>query len=62
MISKMREKRFFAGMTLADLWLKTKINQGKLSQLERGIFIPTQKEKEAIARALKSSVKEIFPE
>lgn len=61
MISKMREVRFFAGMTLADLWLKTHLSQSKLSQIERGIFVPTQREKEIISKALKSSTEKVFP-
>lgn len=61
MISKMREMRFFAGLTQADLWLKTRISQSKLSCIERGIFQPTQREKEIISKALKASVQEVFP-
>jgi DNA-binding XRE family transcriptional regulator len=62
MKNKIRELRFFKGLTQADLWLKTKIHPPKLSQIERGDIEPTLKEKKLISKALKKSVKEIFPE
>ena len=62
MKNKIRELRFFEGLTQADLWLKTKIHQPKISQIERGYLEPTLKEKKLISKALKKSVNEIFPE
>ena len=62
MRNKMRQLRFFQKKTLGDLWLSTKINQAKLSQLEREIFEPTKTEMEKIAKALKTPIKDVFPE
>lgn len=62
-IKKIRELRFFKNMTLDDLYLLTgrKISQPKLSRIERGIEIPTEEEKELIARAMKETVLKVFP-
>jgi hypothetical protein len=61
MKNRIREFRFFLGMTLDDLWLKTKISQSKLSRIERGIFEPTRREKVLIAEALSESPDRVFP-
>lgn len=62
-INKAREIRFFKKMTLDDLYLLTgrRISQPKLSRIERGIEIPTEEEKEMVAKALKEPVEKIFP-
>ena len=60
--NRMREIRFQMRLTLADLWLKTRIHQSKLSQIERGIFQPTPLEKTLISKALKKSQEEVFIE
>ncbi len=60
MKNNLRELRFKMGFTLADLWLKTRIHQPKLSQIERGIFDPTPDEMARISKALKVSQDEIF--
>ena len=63
-IKKMKEIRFFKGLSLDDIYVLTnrKISQPKLSRIERGISIPTNEEKEFIARALKEPVSKAFPE
>ena len=61
MRNKMRELRFHQKKTLGDLWLKTKINQAKLSQIEREIFEPSAVEVRKIAKALRAPIKEVFP-
>jgi len=63
-IGKMRQIRFFRGMTLDDIYLLTgrKISQPKLSRVERGISHPSDEEKELISRVLKIPIKEIFPD
>ena len=60
--SKMRELRFFKGLTLDELYLLTgrKLPMPKLSRIERGIVIPTEEEKRLIAGALKEPVERIF--
>lgn len=60
MISKIKEKRFFLGLSQYDLALKTKIPQCTISLLERGYVRPKEKEKKAIAKVLNCSVNEIF--
>lgn len=62
MKNKIREIRFKKGLTLADVWLKTRIHQSKLSQIEREIFEPSNREMGLISKALGRSVKEVFPE
>jgi hypothetical protein len=44
-------------MTLDDIYLLTgrKINQGRLSRIERGISIPSKEEKILISGALKAN-------
>ena len=63
-VSKMRKLRFFKGMTLDDIYLLTgrKIDQGKLSRIERNIQIPSKEEKTLISGALKTPQEELFPE
>ncbi len=61
MKNNMRELRFKMGLTLADLWLRTKIHQPKLSQIERGIFEPTPDEIAIISKALGVPKDEVFP-
>ncbi|GAH93166.1 unnamed protein product, partial [marine sediment metagenome] len=34
----------------------------KISKIERGIFRPSSKEKELLSKALKTPIREIFPE
>jgi len=60
MISPMKEKRFFAQITIYDLSIKTKIDPGKISLIERGYKIPCDKEKTKIANALNCKIEEIF--
>ena len=59
-MSSMRVQRFFKGFTLDDLRLKTGIDQGKLSRIERGYLEAKEGEKRAIAKGLKCRVEEIF--
>ena len=63
-IKKMKELRFFKGLSLDDIYILTgrKISQPQLSRIERGISIPSDEEKELIARALKESASKAFPE
>ena len=62
MMNKIREIRFYRGFTQDDIYLKTKIWPSRLSRIERGVFEPTEKEKELISRALEVPADEIFPE
>ncbi len=63
-IKKMKELRFFKGLSLDDIYVLTgrRISQPQLSRIERGISIPSDDEKELIARALKEPASKAFPE
>ena len=60
MISAMKKRRFFEQMTIYDLALKTGIDPGTISLIERGYKIPRDDEKEKIASALGLEVHELF--
>lgn len=62
MKNKIREARFFAGMIQDELHLKTGLSQAKISRIERGYIKPTKEDKRLIAKALKKSVRDIFPD
>ena len=59
----MKELRFFKGLSLDDIYILTgrRISQPQLSRIERGISVPSDEEKELIARALKEEVLKAFP-
>ena len=57
----MKQKRFFARLSIYALSQITGIDPGKISLIERGLKIPRDDEKEKIAKALRTSIKEIFP-
>jgi len=62
-IKKMKEIRFFKGLSLDDMHVLSgrRISQPQLSRIERGIAIPSEEEKQLIARALKEPVSKVFP-
>ena len=62
-IRKMKELRFFKELSLDDIYVLTdrRISQAQLSRIERGIVIPSDGDKELIAKAMKESVSKIFP-
>jgi transcriptional regulator with XRE-family HTH domain len=62
-IRKMKEIRFFKELSLDDIYVLTDrgISQAQLSRIERGIVIPSDEDKELIARALKEPVSKVFP-
>jgi len=60
--NNMREIRFHKNLTLDDVFLRTDIWGPKLSRIERGILKPSLKERQLIAKALRSKVEEIFPD
>jgi ribosome-binding protein aMBF1 (putative translation factor) len=59
-ISPMREKRFYAQVSLDWLSRKTRIEKSRLSRIENGWIIPTERERRKIAYALKAQETEIF--
>jgi len=60
--NKLKQIRFFKGITQDDLYIETNIWPAKISRIERGVFRPTSKEKELLSKALKTPICEIFPE
>ena len=60
MITPMRERRFFAQMTIYDLAMKTGIDPGRISLIERGYKTPREEEKKKISDALGANVTDVF--
>ena len=60
--NRIKEFRFFKKMTQDDIYLLTNIWPARISKIERGIFRPTSKEKKLLSKALKTPIREIFPE
>ena len=60
MISPLREKRFFAELTIYDLNQKTGIDPCRISLIERGYKTPREDEKQKMAKALACKVEDIF--
>jgi transcriptional regulator with XRE-family HTH domain len=60
MVSPMKKYRVLKELTLDDLYLRTNIDISRLSRIERGIFVPTEKEKKLIAKAIKAKPEELF--
>lgn len=55
-LKSLRKTRKSQGITLADVYKKTKIWMAKLSGIENGYFKATEAEKKKIARVLKVAV------
>jgi len=62
MANNIRKLRRQQEITQDVLYSKTKIWPARLSRIERGIFTPSEKEKRLISEALKTPIKDIFPE
>ena len=61
-MSKMKELRFFKGLSQWQIRMVTGISQAKLSLIERGYIVPQEEEKKKIAAALNVRPEEVFPE
>ena len=59
---KLKEVRFFKGISQIELQNLTGINRAYLSFFENGHLQPTAKQKKALARALRVRVAELWPE
>jgi len=59
--NKFREIRVIKRIPQEVLERRTKISQTKISQIDNGLAVPTEKEKKKLARALGVSVSEIWP-
>ncbi len=60
--NKLRKIRFDRQLTQDDLYVVTSIWPAKISKIERGVFLPSSKEKKLLSKALKTPIHEIFPE
>ena len=60
--NKLRLARISLFITLEEIYLKSKrkLSTSKLSRIERGITIPTEKEKKTISRILKVPIEDLF--
>ncbi len=61
---KIKKVRLNLFMTLEDVYLKSKrkMDVSRLSKLERGITLPTSRDKKILSRVFKLSEEELFPE
>lgn len=59
----LRKTRREQELTLDDLYVLTerRLSQGRISKLERGVFIPNDKDKKLLAKALKTPIYKLFP-
>jgi len=60
----LRKVRREQELTLDEVYVLTgrKLSQGRISKLERGIFIPNDKDKKLLSRALKTPIYKLFPD
>jgi len=61
MITPLREKRFFAEMSMYELGRITGLTPPRISLIERGYKAPREDEIQKIAKALMCDASEIFP-
>lgn len=59
-ISKLKKARFLAGLTQDRLSLLTGIDRARISRIENGYVIPTERERKVISRVLKMKPEELF--
>lgn len=62
MLSNLKRARVLQGKTQDDLMIETGIDQGLISRFENNYKEPTEDQKKKLARALKTTVKELFLE
>jgi DNA-binding XRE family transcriptional regulator len=61
MPNKMKEKRFFSGLSQWEIALGTAMSQTRISLIERDFICPTDLDKLKIAKILKCKLEEVFP-
>lgn len=59
--NRLKEIRYRKKLTQDDLYVETNIWPTKISKIERGVFRPSSKEKELLAKALKTPIDQLFP-
>lgn len=60
LISRLKKARFFAGLTQDKLSLLTGIDRARISRIENGYVIPTERERKIISRVLRMKPEELF--
>ncbi len=58
----LRKVRFLLGLTQEGLAVKSGVSQAKISQYERGITRPSEKNRNRLAAALGKQVEKVFPD
>lgn len=58
----LRRARFLLGLTQEGLAIKSGVSQTKISQYERGITRPSEKNRNRLAAALGERVEKVFPD
>ena len=61
MINKLKQARFFAGMSQIRLAQRSGIHASTISRLENGFFLPSEVQKQKLAEALDVDVDSLFP-
>ncbi|MBN1546013.1 MAG: helix-turn-helix transcriptional regulator [Syntrophaceae bacterium] len=61
-MNNLKEIRFFNNVSQALLALETGIQQARISLIENSLVVPRPDEKQKIAKALRVSIEDIFPE
>lgn len=61
-MNRLKEIRRSKGMTQHELGKAIGLYQTRIFQLEREYYIPRKSEKQTLAKALKVSIKDIFPD
>lgn len=62
--TSLRKIRREKELTLDELYVLTgrKLSGGRISKLERGIFIPNENDKKFLSKALETPIYKLFPE
>lgn len=60
--NRIRELREKAGLSQVELSRRARIAPQNISGFERGTLMPWERAKKALARGLKTTVEEVFPE
>jgi len=60
LFNRIKAYRFLKNKTQDDLMTQTRIDQSRISRIERGILKPTDEEKQKLAKALKTTEGELF--
>ena len=60
LLNRIKTYRFLRNKTQDDLMVQTRIDQSRISRIERGVLKPTDEEKQKLAKALKTTAEKLF--